>query len=341
MEKYRNIGKIGEGAFGEVFKGKRLQDGVIVALKKVRIRDPKEGIAKNTMREIEALKKANHSNIVELLDHFPCGGSLVMVFEFMVTDLHQTLQLLADTGRSFSHAAIKCLMIMMLKGMAAVHSRNLIHRDVKPANMLFSPQGVLKLADFGLARVHDRSKDASYSHEVATRWYRAPELLFGARHYNTAVDMWAIGCIFAELLNRAPLFQGENDIDQLYRVQKGLGTPTLQNWPGVDSLPDYHKIQFPKMPPTPFEELLADARPCAIALVKRFLIYDPNKRITAQEALLDPYFFMDPLPLSTQQLAASIPQLTKKQAQGLTPEELARGKPAWPDLDLDAPFCFA
>lgn len=337
MERYENLGKIGEGAFGEVFKGKRLQDGVLVALKKVRIRNPEEGIPKNLMREMKALQRIDHPNVVTLFDHFPCGSSLVLVFEFLVTDLHQLLNALADMAQHLSAPAIKCIMIMILQGIGAVHSAQIIHRDLKPANMLFDNKGNLKLADFGLARVHEKDAGASYSHEVATRWYRAPELLFGARRYNQAVDIWAVGCVFGELLNRSPLFPGENDIDQLYRVQQSLGTPTLQTWPGVTTLPDYHKIQFPFMSPVPLEEILADAPLEAVSLLQQFIVYDPSKRTTANDALQHPYFIADPPPLHANHLIQMLNTTTMARKEK-SKAEIQRRKAGIDVFDVNSPF---
>jgi len=131
----------------------------------------------------------------------------------------------------------------------------------------------------------------------------APELLYGARHYDTAVDMWAVGCIFAELINMSPLFPGENDIDQLYRVHRALGTPDEKSWPGCTKLPDFNKISFPPMEPIPFEKLVPEASPVAISLLKRLLVYSPKDRITAREALAHDYFFTFPPPLHYSQLA--------------------------------------
>lgn len=167
----------------------------------------------------------------------PSGPSFVLVFEYMLSDLSHILR---TTPVPLSSSQVKAYMLMLLKGLSYCHENNIMHRDLKPANLLISPSGVLKLADFGLARVH-RSKATGtdgeepvqrpYSHQVATRWYRAPELLYGARMYDAGVDLWAVGCIFGELLNHSPLFPGQNDIDQLYCVLSVLGTPTKESWP--------------------------------------------------------------------------------------------------------------
>ena len=209
----------------------------------------------------------------------------------MVSDLSEVIR---NSENPLNESQIKSYMLMLLKGVAHCHDKNIMHRDLKPANLLIANDGRLKIADFGLARLFDHDGERLYSHQVATRWYRAPELLYGARKYDKGVDLWAIGAIFGELLNNSPLFPGSSDIEQLSYVLKVLGTP--KDWPGVADLPDYNKINFPEYSPTPWEEILPDASPDAIDLLKQFLVYDSKKRIQARDALLHPYFFKEPLP---------------------------------------------
>ncbi|XP_047622091.1 LOW QUALITY PROTEIN: cyclin-dependent kinase 20-like [Phacochoerus africanus] len=167
--------------------------------------------------------------------------------------------------------------------------------DLKPANLLISASRQLKIADFGLAGAFSLDGCRLYMHQVATRWYRAPELLYGARQYNQGVDLWAVGCILGELLNGSPLFPGENDIEQLCCVLRILGTPSPQVWPEITELPDYNKISFKEQAPVPLEEVLPDASPQALDLLGRFLLYPPLQRIAASQALLHQYFFTAPL----------------------------------------------
>ncbi|KAK6100237.1 Cyclin-dependent kinase 20 [Batrachochytrium dendrobatidis] len=271
MDRYREVEKIGEGAHGVVLKATYIETGEVVALKKVPLRKLEHGIPNSILREIKALQEIDHQNVVKLREVFPSGTGVVLVFEYMLSDLAE--------------------------GVAYCHKNSIMHRDLKPANLLISSTGILKLADFGLARVY--SSDVSgrpYSHQVATRWYRAPELLYGARVYDTGVDLWAVGCIFGELLNHSPLFPGQNDIDQLYCVIGILGTPTKEIWPELETLPDYGKIQFPSLPLVVLEKVCPDASAEAIRLLKKFLVYASVLRISAQKALLDPYFFNKPLP---------------------------------------------
>ncbi|EGF82933.1 hypothetical protein BATDEDRAFT_85661 [Batrachochytrium dendrobatidis JAM81] len=294
MDRYREVEKIGEGAHGVVLKATYIETGEVVALKKVPLRKLEHGIPNSILREIKALQEIDHQNVVKLREVFPSGTGVVLVFEYMLSDLAEVLR---NASKPLTEAQIKAYMLMLLKGVAYCHKNSIMHRDLKPANLLISSTGILKLADFGLARVY--SSDVSgrpYSHQVATRWYRAPELLYGARVYDTGVDLWAVGCIFGELLNHSPLFPGQNDIDQLYCVIGILGTPTKEIWPELETLPDYGKIQFPSLPLVVLEKVCPDASAEAIRLLKKFLVYASVLRISAQKALLDPYFFNKPLP---------------------------------------------
>lgn len=177
---------------------------------------------------------------------------------------------------------------------------------MKPSNLLLTSYGVLKIADFGQARLHTHGSALNppnelYSHNVATRWYRAPELLFGARRYGTGVDMWAVGAIFGQLLQHSPLFPGENDIDQLFKVIHALGAPTELVWPGVSELPDFAKVVFPDSPPMPLETLCPDASPLALLLLGELIVYSPARRLSAHTATIHGFFLADPPPgLATQ-----------------------------------------
>ncbi|KAI8894793.1 kinase-like domain-containing protein [Globomyces pollinis-pini] len=293
MEKYFILEKIGEGAHGVVLKANFVKTGEIVALKKVPLRKLENGIPNTIIREIKALEQLDHPNVVKLREVFPSGTGFVLAFEFMLSDLAEVLKNLVTP---LTEAQIKAYMLMLLKGVEYCHKNCIMHRDLKPANLLISPNRILKLADFGLARVFSNENARPYSHQVATRWYRAPELLYGSRKYDFGVDLWAVGCIFGELLNHSPLFPGQNDIDQLFCVISILGSPSVETWPELEQLPDYNKIQFQKMTSVSIEKVCPDASQEALDLLKKLLIYNSSQRITANEALLDPYFFNKPLP---------------------------------------------
>ncbi|KAA0193230.1 CMGC/CDK protein kinase [Fasciolopsis buskii] len=301
MEQYDILGRIGEGAHGIVLKAKHVESGELVALKKVPLRKLVDGIPNTALREIKALQFIESSPyVVRLREVFPHGTGFVLVFDYMLTDLSEVIRN-SDCPLTESH--IKSYMIMLLSGVEVMHENGIMHRDLKPANLLISSTGLLKIADFGLARVfHEPTSKRLYSHQVATRWYRAPELLYGARIYTKSVDLWAVGCIFGELLNNSPLFPGENDIEQLWFVIRVLGTPKESDWPEIKDLPDYNKITFNACEPVPFEQVLSDAPPKAVDLVRQFLIYPPYERISATKALLHDYFTTEPLPTPTPEL---------------------------------------
>ncbi len=309
MDNYNIIGKVGEGAHGVVFKSKHIQSGEIVALKRVSLKRVEEGIPNTVLREIKALKAIeDNENIVKLLDVFAQGTGFVLVFEYMLNDLSEVIR---NDSQPLSEAQVKSYMKMLLNGVAFCHENSIMHRDLKPANLLISSSGHLKIADFGLARVFDKIEtDRLYTAQVATRWYRAPELLYCARKYDEGVDLWAVGCIFGELLNKSPLFAGESDIEQLYLVTRALGTPNEETWPSLTELPDYNKIQFPNLEPLPFDELVPDACNEAISLLQCFLVYQSKKRLSAKNGLYHPYFYIQPLPCHHMDLP--IPNRSKK-----------------------------
>ncbi|KAJ0064445.1 hypothetical protein NL108_006504, partial [Boleophthalmus pectinirostris] len=281
--------------------------GETVALKKVALRRLEDGIPNQALREIKALQEIeDNQHVVKLKAVFPHGTGFVLVFDYMLSDLSEVIR---NSERPLTPAQVKGYMMMLLKGVTFLHHNNIMHRDLKPANLLISSSGHLKIADFGLARLLSEQGERLYSHQVATRWYRAPELLYGARKYDEGVDLWAVGCIFGELLNSSPLFPGENDIEQLCCVLRVLGTPTQETWPvsrllhqtfkpmnianwhcdvlcvlqEMVELPDYNKITFKDNPPIPLEEIVPDTSPQALDLLCKFLVYPSKQRCSAKQ----------------------------------------------------------
>lgn len=244
MQKYEKLEKIGEGTYGTVFKGKNRETLEIVALKRVRLDEDDEGVPSSALREICLLKELKHKNIVRLYDVLHSDKKLTLVFEHCDQDLKKYFDSL---NGEIDLDVVKSFMYQLLRGLAFCHSHNVLHRDLKPQNLLINKNGELKLADFGLARAFGIPVKC-YSAEVVTLWYRPPDVLFGAKLYTTSIDCWSAGCIFAELANAGrPLFPGSDVDDQLKRIFKLLGTPTEDSWPGITQLSDYKPFPCKKL----------------------------------------------------------------------------------------------
>uniref|UniRef100_UPI00358ECB08 cyclin-dependent kinase 1-like n=1 Tax=Myxine glutinosa TaxID=7769 RepID=UPI00358ECB08 len=287
MDDYIKIEKLGEGTYGVVYKGKHKKTGSIVAMKKIRVESEDEGVPSTAIREISLLKELQHPNIVGLKEVLMQDSRLYLVFEFLAMDLKKYLDSL-PAGQLLDTAIVKKYMNQLLEGMVFCHSRRVLHRDLKPQNLLVDTKGTLKIADFGLARALGIPVRV-YTHEVVTLWYRAPEVLLGAARYSTPIDVWSIGTIFAEIAQRRPLFHGDSEIDQLFRIFQILGTPTSAVWPGVEALPDF-KTSFPKWKGKGLAEAVSSLDSKGLDLLTQFLHYDPARRMSAKQALRHPYF---------------------------------------------------
>ncbi|CAK9228550.1 unnamed protein product [Sphagnum troendelagicum] len=286
-EKYEKVEKIGEGTYGVVYRARDRVTNETVALKKIRLEQEDEGVPSTAIREISLLKEMQHSNIVRLQDVVHSERRLYLVFEYLDLDLKKHMDTCPDLAKD--PRLIKTYLYQILRGVAYCHSHRVLHRDLKPQNLLIDRRtNALKLADFGLARAFGIPV-RTFTHEVVTLWYRAPEILLGSRHYSTPVDVWSVGCIFAEMVNQRPLFPGDSEIDELFKIFRTLGTPNEETWPGVTSLPDF-KSAFPKWPPKNLASIVPGLEPAGVDLLSKMLMLEPSQRVTARNALEHEYF---------------------------------------------------
>ena len=291
MDRYQKLeknGTVGEGTYGVVYKAKDRQSGDFVALKRIRLEVEDEGIPSTTLREISVLRQLKHPNIVELSDVIQSEGRLYLVFEFVDKDLKKYMDSLGDA--QMAPNVIKNFTWQLIKALEFCHVRGVMHRDLKPQNVLVSREGRLKLADFGLARAFV-PPIRPFTHEVVTLWYRPPEILLGCKTYALPVDMWAIGAMMYEMVCKRPMFPGDSEVDELFKIFRVVGTPNEDVWPGVTSLQDWNEA-FPVWPALNIAKLpmLATADHAAIDMIEGFLPLDPKKRLSAGEALKHEYF---------------------------------------------------
>ncbi|CAM9119903.1 unnamed protein product, partial [Ectocarpus fasciculatus] len=286
MERYQKLEKIGEGTYGVVYKAKDRITGMIVALKRIRLEAEDEGIPSTAIREISLLKELRHPNIVRLYDVVHTERKLTLVFEYLDQDLKKYLDV-CDGG--LEPAICNSFLFQLVTGVAFCHHHRVLHRDLKPQNLLINREGELKLADFGLARAFGIPV-RSYTHEVVTLWYRAPDVLLGSRHYSTPVDIWSIGCIFAEMVNGSPLFTGTSEDTQLDTIFRVLGTPSEAAFPAIVELPEWREDMPQYPPPSSLHKLVPTLEEAGRDLLSQMLVYDPARRTTAQDARKHPYF---------------------------------------------------
>lgn len=292
--KYVPIKPIGRGAYGIVCSSVNRETNEKVAIKKINNAFDNRVDALRTLRELKLLRHLRHDNVIALKDimmptHRRSFKDVYLVYELMDTDLHQIVK----SSQALSNDHCQYFLFQLLRGLKYLHSANILHRDLKPGNLLINANCDLKICDFGLARTRNR-KDQFMTEYVVTRWYRAPELLLCCDNYGNSIDVWSVGCIFAELLGRKPIFPGTECLNQLKLIINVLGTMDDDDISFIDN-PKARKFikTLPYTPGIPLGNLYPHANPLAIDLLQKMLVFDPSKRISVTEALQHPY--MSPL----------------------------------------------
>uniref|UniRef100_A0A8D0GXY9 Cyclin-dependent kinase-like 2 n=1 Tax=Sphenodon punctatus TaxID=8508 RepID=A0A8D0GXY9_SPHPU len=290
MEKYETLGLVGEGSYGMVMKCRNKESGRIVAVKKFLESEDDKTVKKIAMREIKLLKQLRHDNLVNLLEVCKKKKRWYLVFEFVDHTVLNNLELFPN---GLDYSRVRKYLYQIIKGIGFCHSHNIIHRDIKPENILVSQSGVVKLCDFGFARTLAAPGEA-YTDYVATRWYRAPELLVGDIKYGKAVDVWAVGCLVTEMLTGEPLFPGDSDIDQLYHIMKCLGNLTPRHQELFYKNPLFAGVRLPEVKELePLERRYPKLLAAVLDLAKKCLQIDPDKRPSCAELLQCDYFSKD------------------------------------------------
>ncbi|KAK1310918.1 putative serine/threonine-protein kinase [Acorus calamus] len=291
---FEKLDKIGQGTYSNVYKARDLMNGKIVALKKVGFDNLEPESIRFMAKEILLLRKLDwHPNIMRLegLVTSRMSCSLYLIFEYMEHDL---AGLAALPGVKFTESQVKCYMKQLLSGLEHCHSKGVLHRDIKCSNLLIDNQGILKIADFGLASTYDPQHKRAMTSRVVTLWYRPPELLLGATHYGVGVDLWSAGCILAELLAGKPILPGRTEVEQLHRIFKLCGSPSDEYWK-KSKLPHATIFKPQQSYNCCIAETFKDFPPYSIPLIQTLLSIDPTKRGTATSALKSEFFTSKPL----------------------------------------------
>lgn len=298
--------KVGEGTYAVVYLGHHRTDpSSLVAIKKIKvIAEYKDGLSMDAIREVKYLQELSHPNVIALHAVFSSKDqNLNLVLEYL--PLGDLEMLIKDTNMQYGTADIKAWMAMLARGVWFCHENFVMHRDIKPNNLLIAQDGEVKLADFGLARSF-ADPYLNMTHQVITRWYRPLELLYGARQYSAAVDIWSMGMVFAELLLRVPFAAGNTDMDQITRICGAFGNPTEENWPGVTKLPNFVPGEPGKNVPVQGREFFLGtfptAGPIGADLLSSMLKLDPRKRGTSRQILQHAWWTAHPKPTKKENL---------------------------------------
>lgn len=321
VDTFQKLDKIGQGTYSNVYKARDLVTGKIVALKKVRFDTVEADSVKFMAREIIVLRRLDHPNVIKLegLVTSRMSSSLYLVFEYMEHDLAGLL----SAASKFTQPQVKCYMKQLLAGLEHCHKRGVLHRDIKGSNLLIDNEGVLKIADFGLASFYDPDQRHPMTSRVVTLWYRPPELLLGATYYDVGVDLWSAGCILCELLAGKPILPGRTEVEQLHKIFKLCGSPSEEYWKR-SKLP--HASIF--KPPQPYkrciQETFKEFPPSSRPLIETLLAIDPDERGTASSALKSEFFTTKPFACEP----SSLPQYppSKEMDVKLKDEEARRQK---------------
>ncbi|CAH1737996.1 unnamed protein product [Aphis gossypii] len=284
MNRYMTLNQLGDGTYGSVVLGQNIDTGEKVAIKRMKRKYYSWDEAMN-LREVKSLKKLNHANLIKLREVIRENDTLYFVFEYMKENLYQ---LMRSQSKFFPEQSIRNILYQILQGLAFMHRHGFFHRDMKPENLLCCGPELVKIADFGLAR-ETRSRPP-YTDYVSTRWYRAPEVLLHSINYSTPIDLWAVGCIMAELYTFRPLFPGTSEIDQIFKICSVLGTPDKKEWFEGYQLASAMNFKFPQFKRLALNTVVPNASRDGIHLMELLLSWNPIRRPSAQSALRQPYF---------------------------------------------------